>query len=421
MSGNIMEQLNNPKNWKRTSKKNYEVYVCMPEIGTKASNKLEGAKYIVDENQRFKISGTVGEEWLIDVNKLSRTYVMLDGSPITEELLNKKVQHGVIDWFKVKTAPGGGAINWAFHLPLSVKNFPVKTSWGAELLANRIGVEHGVGDFILASDAGGFPNLNDVWVVNGEVFPNTYDMRAFPGLIPADKRKEQGEIPVPKSLLKRDEFGDVKEKDASRRIQYQIVGRYMDGSEITGYHLHSIDTGKEGKYTKSQVCFLVGRGQITNCTAQLYKDTVLLRGNGMSLEDLPVIREDGELRNADGLGKVRKGTSATDAVTMFNIVGTIKSGRNTVGYVIQNAGCGIKKVKRAQVIQLAQQGKIGNARVQNYNGNLILRGINVNLDELPSEVIGGNVVSQQVNDDNVDSSTPNRGPALSQPFTPTLH
>ena len=57
----------------------------------------------------------------------------------------------------------------------------------------------------------------------------------------------------------------------------------MDGADVTGYHLQSIESGKSGRFTKGQVCFLVGRGQITNCTAQLYKEDVLLRGNGMSL------------------------------------------------------------------------------------------------------------------------------------------
>lgn len=174
---------------------------------------------------------------------------------------------------------------------------------------------------------------------------------------------------------------------AAKRTEYQIVGRYMNGKEVTGYHLQSIDTGKAGRYTKEQVCYLVGRGQITNCTGQLYQDKVLLRGNGMSLEDLPVQYEDGGSRNMEQLGRVRKGTSAEQAMTQFLIVGAIKSGRNTVGYVIQNAGSGIKKVKRQQVIELAQAGRIGNARVQNYNGKLLLRGVGCNLDTLPVENI----------------------------------
>ena len=41
------------------------------------------------------------------------------------------------------------------------------------------------------------PNLNDMWIVNGEIFPSTYDMRAFPGKSTTVK----GEIFVPKKLF----------------------------------------------------------------------------------------------------------------------------------------------------------------------------------------------------------------------------
>lgn len=173
----------------------------------------------------------------------------------------------------------------------------------------------------------------------------------------------------------------------AKRTEYQIVGRYMNGKEVTAYHLQSMESGKSGKYTREQVAYLVGRNQITNCIGQIYQDKVLLRGNGMSLEDLPVQQEDGTLSRTDNIGKVRRGTSAQDAMEQFLIVGTIKSGRNTVGYVIQNAGCGIKRIKRQQVIELAKAGKIGNARVQVYQNKELLRGVGVNLDELPSETI----------------------------------
>lgn len=171
----------------------------------------------------------------------------------------------------------------------------------------------------------------------------------------------------------------------ARRTEYQIVGRYMDGKEVTGYHLQSMETGKSGRYTREQVAYLVGRDQITNCVGQIYQDKVLLRGKGMSLEDLPVQQEDGTLKRTENIGKIRKGTTASDAMEQWLIVGTIKSGKNTVGYVVQNAGCGIKKVKRQQVLDLARNGKIGNARVQMYNDRELLRGVGVNLDELPSE------------------------------------
>ena len=53
----------------------------------------------------------------------------------------------------------------------------VETAWGDVLTANRAEVPHGDGDYLVCTvDDEGQPNLSDVWVVNGEIFPDTYDM-----------------------------------------------------------------------------------------------------------------------------------------------------------------------------------------------------------------------------------------------------
>ena len=178
----IMEQLNNPKNWKKTHKKAYNVYMCRPLPGTQCVNRLEGSQYVTDQNKQFIISGTVGETWVIDVNKLAKTYTFADGTPITPDTLKAKCEDdGQIEWVKLSTRQDVTP-NWAFHLPKSIQNFPVQTSWGDTLYANRTGVGHLKGDFLVCADAGGQPNLNDVWVVNGEIFPRTYDLHAFPNM-----------------------------------------------------------------------------------------------------------------------------------------------------------------------------------------------------------------------------------------------
>lgn len=169
----------------------------------------------------------------------------------------------------------------------------------------------------------------------------------------------------------------------AKRVEYQVVGRYMDGKEVTAYHLQSLDTGKSGKYTKEQLCFLVGRGQVTNCTGQIYQDKVLLRGKDISLEDLPVQYESGTTRNMDKVGKIRKGTNSSQAMEQLMIVGLVKSGNRVVKYILQNAGGGQTPVDRGQLLKLVQSGRIGNARLQNYNGKILLRGIGCKLDELP--------------------------------------
>ena len=175
---------------------------------------------------------------------------------------------------------------------------------------------------------------------------------------------------------------------AAPRLQYQIVGRYMNGKEVTGYHLSCLSNGKQGRYTREQVIFLVGGGRITNCEGQIYKDKVLLRGVGMSLDDLPVKYEDGKMKNTDQLGHIKRGSSTDNVMANLTIIGSLRNGRNTVGYVVRNAGGGEGNLSRDKVIELASAGRIGNARVQNYNGRVILRGINCNLDELPSKSIG---------------------------------
>lgn len=179
----VMQMASNPKNWKKTHKKSYEVYVCRPMPGAECTNKLEGTHYVTDQNKQFIISGTVGETWVIDINKLAKTYTFVDGTPITPDTLSIKCNNnGQMGWQKMRTRADANT-NWAMLIPKEVENFPVQTSWGDTLLANRPGVGHGLGDFLVCADNGcGQPNLNDVWVVNGEVFPTTYDLHAFPNM-----------------------------------------------------------------------------------------------------------------------------------------------------------------------------------------------------------------------------------------------
>lgn len=202
----IMEKAYNPKNWKKTHKKSYEVYVCRPLQGAECTNRLEGTHYVTDENKQFILSGTVGETWTIDVNKLAKTYTFADGAQISDETLTMRCNaDGQMGWQKLKTRSDAN-INWAMLIPKSVENFPVQTSWGDTLLANRPGIGHGLGDFLVCADNGyGQPNLNDVWVVNGEVFPTTYDLHAFPNMFTRDVTTATA--PYPKHNFVRNNIG----------------------------------------------------------------------------------------------------------------------------------------------------------------------------------------------------------------------
>lgn len=186
MSGRelLLQDLRNPKNWKKTCNKRYKVHVCMPVFGTRVTNFLEGQSYITDQRKPFVIRGTVGECWVIDTQKLLRSYSLQNKRPLTLQYLQQRIVNGQMGWICIETLTTED-INWAFYLDprkygkKAVINFPVQTSWGTVLLANRPEVAHGIGDFLICADRNVSPNLQDVWVVNGEIFPKTYDTRPF--------------------------------------------------------------------------------------------------------------------------------------------------------------------------------------------------------------------------------------------------
>ena len=74
----------------------------------------------------------------------------------------------------MKTKPTTG--NFACFIPAELQ-VEVQTAWGDVLQANRAGVPHGEGDYLVCgAGEDGQPDLSDVWVVNGAIFPDTYDM-----------------------------------------------------------------------------------------------------------------------------------------------------------------------------------------------------------------------------------------------------
>lgn len=204
--------IQDPNNYKLCKKKQYSIYVCMPARGTFVINKLEQSRfaaqypkhmyspgeleknptlkarlmqlaanneiYVTNDNTPFVLAGTLGEMWAINGAKLSQRYLFANGAPINEMTLRQKLTpSGLLDWTKVTTVPDMSTA-FACFVPLSQKG-QVKTAWGAILDYNGAGVTHGKGDFIIASNVNGMPNLNDIYVVNGAIFRDTYDNRGW--------------------------------------------------------------------------------------------------------------------------------------------------------------------------------------------------------------------------------------------------
>ena len=156
--------------WFLTGKTSYAIQGKMVSASTDVYNELEDVSYTAEPNgQDVVLKGTAGEEWVTSLEKVLETYTKPDGSALTAEDF---VADTYID-LQTKAEPD---TNYACFIPAGTV-VVVETAWGDVLTANRAEVPHGDGDYLVCTvDDAGQPNLSDVWVVNGEIFPDTYDM-----------------------------------------------------------------------------------------------------------------------------------------------------------------------------------------------------------------------------------------------------
>jgi hypothetical protein len=175
-------------------------------------------------------------------------------------------------------------------------------------------------------------------------------------------------------------------KQFTNGMKYSVSGRYMSGSEVTGYHLIGEDGSTQTKVTKEQLILLVDRGLILNCRMQMYQGKPLLRGKNININDLPVMDErTNQLKRIDGAPAVKpKAGSGAVPLGQIYIIGRIAQGRSIVGYVTKDNGGVERNLSRATVIGLAQKKMLANATVQKYGEKSILRGVGVDLDTLPT-------------------------------------
>ena len=133
----------------------YDVKIEKVAPGTKVHNKLENSDYVTDDERCFVVTGTAGEQWPVNGDKLKSKY----------GLNPESIKDG-----ESTTAHVNGGSDGIWAVPVT-GNHKIETSWGDVLETNAAGVEHGAGDYIVSNS----PDFSDTWVVNGAVFGNTYE------------------------------------------------------------------------------------------------------------------------------------------------------------------------------------------------------------------------------------------------------
>lgn len=160
--------------------------------------------------------------------------------------------------------------------------------------------------------------------------------------------------------------------------KYEIIGRIQSGTSVIAYMVRDMVEDSASIIEKSIVEQLALNKQIYNCNAQLYGNIVNMKGVNCKLNQLPKYNQKGNLISED---KKPKNKVQAD----LKLIGKVQTGRIITDYIVVAITDMSKKMKvpKETVIELAQEGRIVNARVQMNNGEMMLRGsYGVNLSQL---------------------------------------
>lgn len=183
--------ISNLGNWKRTSRKVHELWVCMPKESRIITNRLTGRSQRTTIDECFVLSGVRGELRAISYLELSRNYTFEDGKKITSDSIKNRTVNGVMDWQKVR-AMAGGVYKYALLLPVGVyRDFSITLADGSVTVANVSGIDHCEGDYLVCKEKNGAPDINHVELINGTVFPATFNLRFIKA---TDRQKEIANI-----------------------------------------------------------------------------------------------------------------------------------------------------------------------------------------------------------------------------------
>lgn len=179
-------------------------------------------------------------------------------------------------------------------------------------------------------------------------------------------------------------------------VLYRVTGRYMEGQKIVAYHLVGED-GSQSVESKERVIWLIGKGIIENMRTQVATDnSIVIRGKGINLNNLPVFdtkkkeyrNNDASIEAANGKVSVNKSTvKGIDKMGQYKLVKRIMFGNKCLGYEVKSFDGAVKRVTRANVMDLASKKLISNAVVQSVmtdgKQTMILRGVGEELSKLP--------------------------------------
>ena len=158
------------ENWFLTGKKEYTVQAMMVSKETTFHNDLEVVDLVAsDDGETVVLKGVKNEIWTSPLPQVIARYTKPDGSELRKEDFAEKDVY--ID---IVTIPSTDTL-YAMHIPKDI-SVTAETAQGNVLHSNLPNAPHGEGDYLVCTiNEDGGPDLTDVWILNGTIFPECYD------------------------------------------------------------------------------------------------------------------------------------------------------------------------------------------------------------------------------------------------------
>lgn len=207
---------------------------------------------------------------------------------------------------------------------------------------------------------------------------------------------------------------------------FTATGRYMSGTKVASYHLVG-DNGSVIIANRDKAILLISRGRVKNMRVQYSGDDVIIRGNGINLNTLPIFDIDKESFRNSGIApqtvtnaannSENTKVNAQSSLSQFKITKRIMYKTACVGYVIANVNGQERKISREQAKKLAMDGMIINVDASKYINNgkieIVLRGIGCELKKLPVVLVDAN--GKAIDTTKTDQTVEVRAVRLSKP------
>lgn len=158
--------------------------MCRPQQGTKVYNKNDNTYEQTTKIKQFIVSDQTGIQRVVTGKEVATKYKFMSGEEVTQKKLTSILQEdGTIGWQQMMiNSDLIGRKLWAIHIPSEIINQPIIMAGQPDRIQyiNRSGVQHGNGDFLVTTDVEGFPDFDNLRVINGEDFQKIYKMPGQP-------------------------------------------------------------------------------------------------------------------------------------------------------------------------------------------------------------------------------------------------